>query len=116
MMGNAAVIPFWGKFSDSVGRKPTLLLAHGIFMSGSLISALCINLPMLLVGRAIQGAGGGGLVMLANLVINDIFSQRERTAYSRFVATTWSIAYAVGPVLGGAFAQYGRWRWCFWSS
>ena len=116
MIGNAVFIPFWGKFGDVVGRKRALLLAHTVFMVGSLVSALCRDLPMLLVGRALQGAGGGGLVILANSIIGDRFGEWERTVYARFVAVTWSMAYAVGPIVGGAFAQSGLWRWCFWGS
>ncbi|GMF76165.1 unnamed protein product [Aspergillus oryzae] len=61
MLANAAAVPLWGKISDIWGRKRILLLANVAFLVGSLICALAINLPMILVGRAIQGVGGGGV-------------------------------------------------------
>ncbi len=72
----AATTPVWGKISDIWGRKPTLLIANFIFMVGSLISALAVNMSMLIAGRAIQGWGGGGLLVLVNITIGDLFSMR----------------------------------------
>lgn len=76
LLANAACIPLWGKISDIWGRKPILLLANFIFLVGSLICALAINIPMILAGRAIQGAGGGGIIILANICVTDLFSVR----------------------------------------
>lgn len=64
LLTNAASVPFWGTISDVFGRKPILLLANGIFLAGSLISAQAVSFRMLLVGRAVQGLGGGGIVIL----------------------------------------------------
>lgn len=76
LLAAAASTPTWGKFSDIWGRKPILLLANLIFFVGSLISALSINIRMLIGGRVIQGIGGGGLIILANICISDLFSMR----------------------------------------
>jgi MFS family permease len=76
LLTNAASVPFWGKISDVFGRKPILLLANGVFLGGSLISALSRNLEMLIAGRAVQGLGGGGIVILVNICIGDLFSLR----------------------------------------
>lgn len=76
LLAAAASVPTWGKFSDIWGRKPILLLANTVFFFGSLIAALSINIQMLLAGRVIQGIGGGGLIILANICISDLFSQR----------------------------------------
>ncbi|KAL8693792.1 MAG: hypothetical protein Q9218_001440 [Villophora microphyllina] len=76
LLAAAASTPTWGKFSDIWGRKPILLVANIVFLVGSLISALSINVKMLLAGRAIQGIGGGGLIILANICISDLFSMR----------------------------------------
>ena len=72
----AATTPTWGKISDIFGRKPIILLANAIFFIGSLIAALSISMQMLLAGRVIQGIGGGGLLVLANICISDLFSMR----------------------------------------
>lgn len=69
-------MPSWGKISDIFGRKPILLLANVVFLIGSLICGLSINIKMLLAGRAIQGIGGGGLLSLVNISIGDLFSMR----------------------------------------
>ncbi|KAL8862798.1 MAG: hypothetical protein Q9178_000740 [Gyalolechia marmorata] len=74
LLAAAASTPTWGKFSDIWGRKPILLVANIVFLVGSLIAALSINVKMLLAGRAIQGIGGGGLIILANICISDLFS------------------------------------------
>ncbi|KAL5041737.1 hypothetical protein BDW71DRAFT_162323 [Aspergillus fruticulosus] len=111
---NAAFVPLWGKVSDIWGRKPILLLANFGFLIGSLICALSINLPMVLAGRAIQGAGAGGIITLANISVSDLFSVRERPMYYALFGTTWAIAGALGPLVGGAFTTSVTWRWCFY--
>ena len=76
LLAASAATPTWGKISDIWGRKPIILLANSIFFVGSLISALSVNIRMLLAGRAIQGTAGGGLLVLANICISDLFSMR----------------------------------------
>ncbi|KAL1634394.1 hypothetical protein SLS56_002404 [Neofusicoccum ribis] len=74
----AASTPLWGKISDIFGRKPVLLIANVVFFIGSLIAALSVSIGMLIASRAIQGIGGGGLIILVNIVISDLFSMRSR--------------------------------------
>lgn len=76
LLANAACIPLWGKISDIWGRKPIILLANVTFLVGSLICALAQNIAMILAGRAIQGVGGGGIIILANISVSDLFSMR----------------------------------------
>jgi MFS family permease len=114
MLTNASSIPFWGSSSNIFGRKPLLLLATSIFMVGSLVSALAGNLAVLLAGRSIQGIGAGGITVLANIIVSDVFVLRTRGLMLALVGSVWSFAAMVGPVMGGAMAERAGWRWCFW--
>jgi hypothetical protein len=78
MLATAASAPMWGKISDIWGRKPIMLIAVGVFWVGSLLSAVSVNMAMLIVARAVQGVGGGGIVILVNVCISDLFSMRKR--------------------------------------
>lgn len=72
----AALTPFWGKTSDIFGRKPVLLAANVVFFVGSLVCALANSIGILIAGRAVQGAGGGGLLVLVNITLADLVSLR----------------------------------------
>lgn len=114
LLANSASIPSWGKISDIFGRKPMLLLANIIFMVGSLVAALANSIGMLIAARAVQGIGGGGLIILCNIVIGDIFPLRIRGAFYGVIGGVWAIASSIGPIIGGAFTEYVTWRWCFY--
>lgn len=76
MLAQAAVGPVWGKFSDIWGRRPLVLGAIAVFFIGSAICGAAVNISMLISGRAIQGMGAGGLIILGNICISDMFSMR----------------------------------------
>lgn len=114
LLANAASIPSWGKISDIFGRKPMLLLANIIFMVGSLVAALAYSIGMLIAARAVQGIGAGGLIILVNITIGDLFSLRQRGPFYGMVGAVWAVASAIGPVIGGAFTESVTWRWCFY--
>ncbi|KAK3330007.1 major facilitator superfamily domain-containing protein [Apodospora peruviana] len=114
MLASAAAAPMWGKISDIWGRKPIILVAAGVFWVGSLLSAVSKNMAMLIVARAVQGVGGGGLVILVNICISDLFSMRKRGIYFGVMGMVWAVASALGPILGGVFTSKVTWRWCFY--
>lgn len=105
MLANAASVPTWGKVSEIFGRKPALLAANFTFLIGSLVAGLSDSMGMLIAGRAVQGVGAGGLIVLVNIVIGDLFSLRNRGAYYGIIGGVWAIASAIGPIIGGAFTE-----------
>ncbi|EHY52142.1 hypothetical protein HRR83_003292 [Exophiala dermatitidis] len=114
LIANAAAAPIWVKLSDIWGRKPILLAAVTVFFASSIICAAAVDMQMLIVGRSIQGAAGGGLICMVNVAISDLFSVRERSLWLGLCEGIWALSGAVGPLLGGAFAQKVTWRWCFY--
>ena len=114
LLATAPTSVVWGKISDIFGRKPILHLCNHIFFGRAFHAALSGNFTMLLFGRAIQGLGGGGLVVLVNICIGDLFSPRQRGAYYGMIGCVWAVAMSLGPIIGGAFTERVSWRWCFW--
>lgn len=109
-----AVTPLCGKLADIRGRRPVIFGAIGIFVAGSIISALARSMLVLVVGRAIQGVGGGGLGALAMTVIGDVVAPRERGQYQGYISGMWGIASLAGPIVGGILAQKLHWSMIFW--
>ncbi|RWL77368.1 MAG: MFS transporter [Mesorhizobium sp.] len=109
-----AMSPLYGKISDVYGRRPVIYAAILIFLLGSLVSALAANMLVLVIGRAVQGAGGGGLFALAQTVIGDLVPPRERARYAAWISGTWAVASVAGPLLGGVFAEHLHWSLIFW--
>lgn len=110
LIANSAATPIWGKVSDIFGRKPCLLITNAIFFVGSLIAALSVNMNMLIGARVVQGMGGGGLIVLVNIAISDLFAMRDRGAYFGIIGGVWALASSLGPIVGGLFTQKVNWR------
>jgi EmrB/QacA subfamily drug resistance transporter len=109
-----AIAPLYGKISDVHGRRPTIYAAILIFLAGSLVSAMAPNMLVLIVGRAIQGIGGGGLFALSQTVIGDLVPPKERARYAAWISGMWAVASLAGPLLGGTFAEHFHWSMIFW--
>jgi EmrB/QacA subfamily drug resistance transporter len=114
LVSATAVTPLYGKLSDIHGRRTILLVAVAIFLVGSVFCALASNLPLLILGRFVQGLGGGGLIALPQTIVGDMISPRERPRYQAYVASTFMAASIIGPVFGGFFAQHLHWSLIFW--
>ncbi|MGB8527823.1 MAG: MFS transporter, partial [Rhodoplanes sp.] len=109
-----AVTPLYGKLSDIHGRRAMLLLAIAVFSIGSVASALAPTMMVLIIARAFQGLGGGGLLSLAQTVIADVVSPRERGRYQGYIGAVFASASIGGPVIGGFFAEHLHWSLIFW--
>lgn len=109
-----AVAPLYGKISDVHGRRLTIYAAILIFLAGSIVSALAPSMLVLIIGRAVQGLGGGGLFALSQTVIGDLVPPLERARYAAWISGTWAVASIAGPLLGGTFAEHLHWSLIFW--
>lgn len=114
LLASTASTPLYGKFADMRGRRPTMLFAIAVFIAGSIACALAPSLPALALARGIQGLGGGGLIALAQTIIADVVSPRERGRYQAYFGAVFASASVLGPVLGGFFAQTFHWSLIFW--
>ena len=108
------MMPVYGKLGDLAGRKPLLLSALGLFLAGSVLGGLAHNMSFLIAARAVQGLGGGGLMISSMSIVADIVPPRRRGTYMGILGGAWSFASVLGPILGGWFADSIGWRWAFW--
>ncbi len=114
LLTSTAVTPLYGKLSDVFGRRAMLLLAISVFLIGSVLCALAPTLLVLIIARAIQGLGGGGLISLAQTIIGDIVPPRERGRYQAYFTTVFMSASILGPLLGGFLSEALHWSAIFW--
>ena len=114
LLTSTASTPIYGKLSDIYGRSVMFRTAIAIFLVGSVACALAHSMTMLILGRAVQGLGGGGLIALALTIIADIVPPRERGRYQGYFTGVWALATLGGPTLGGVLVDTLSWRWVFW--
>ncbi|ORY46513.1 MFS general substrate transporter [Rhizoclosmatium globosum] len=114
MLTSCAFCPLYGKFADIFGRKWTFIAALGIFELGSLVCAIATSMPMLIIGRAVAGLGGGGVMSLVFIILSDIVSIQDRGKYQGLIGGTYTFASVLGPLIGGSFVDHATWRWCFY--
>jgi MFS family permease len=113
LLAQTVTIPLYGKLSDLFGRKPVLMTGMLIFLAGSAASSLAWNMVSLIVFRGVQGLGAGAIVATVTTLAGDLYSVRERAAVQGWLSSVWGMAAIIGPLLGGAFAEYVSWRWIF---
>ena len=105
--------PLMAKLSDRFGRRNIYILDVALFVSGSVVVAMARSYPMMIVGRAVQALGSGGILPVAAAVIGDTFPPEKRGGALGLIGAVFGIAFLVGPVLAGVMLKYGTWHWLF---
>ncbi|TVT19582.1 MFS transporter [Amycolatopsis acidiphila] len=103
-----------GKFGDLFGRKKAFLASVLLFLVGSFFSGWADSMVWLIAFRAVQGLGGGGLMVTSSAVIADVVPLRERGKYQGAIGAMFGVATVAGPLLGGLFVDQLSWRWAFY--
>ena len=114
LLAATASTPIWGKISDLYGRKLMLQTSVVVFVAASALAGLSQTMPQLIATRALQGLGGGGLMVLVMAVIADLIPPRERGRYTGLFGAVFGVASVIGPLLGGFFTEHLSWRWIFY--
>src|ERR1700735_4545398 len=114
VLASTVTTPLYGKLGDLYGRKRLLVLAIVIFLAGSALSGLAASMDQLIVFRAIQGLGAGGLLVGAIATLGDMVSPRERGQYMGYMMAAMMVAMVAGPLVGGYITDSLSWRWIFY--
>ena len=114
ILGATITMPIYGRLGDAGKGKSLYLLSIATFILGSVVGGFASSMELLILGRAIQGVGGGGMMILSQILIAQVIPARERGKYGGFIGAVWALSSVVGPVIGGWFTDSLTWRWAFW--
>jgi EmrB/QacA subfamily drug resistance transporter len=114
LLASTVTAPLYGKLGDLYGRKRLLQAAIVLFLAGSALCGLSRDMTELIVFRAIQGLGGGGLMVTTVAVVGDIIPPRQRGRYQGYFGAVFGVSTVIGPLLGGFFVDNLSWRWIFY--
>ncbi len=113
LLAATVVIALYGRLADMYGQKPVLLVSVGLFLVGSLACATSQTMLQLVLARALQGAGGGGLMTLTMLTVAAMLPLQERGRYQALLGGVYGVATMFGPLMGGWLTEHLSWRWAF---
>ena len=114
LLASTVSIPIYGKLSDIYGRRTFFILGMVIFLAGSALAGTSQNMTQLIIYRAIQGLGAGGMMPIAMAIIGDIFPPAERGKWQGLIVAVFGLASIIGPTLGGWITDNWGWRWVFY--
>jgi EmrB/QacA subfamily drug resistance transporter len=114
MLATTVTIPIYGKLADLIGRKPIMYLGLVLFLGGSMASGLAGSMIALILARAVQGLGAGGIQPVSITIIGDLYRAEERARVQGLTGAIWGISAMVGPLLGALLVRTLSWRWVFY--
>jgi len=113
LMAATVMVPLYGRLGDRHGRRRVLMIAVGVFALGSAACGLAQSMLQLVLARALQGLGGGGLMVMSQAMIGELVPPRERPRFQGYFAANFTLASLAGPVVGGYVVTHASWRWLF---
>ena len=114
LLAQTVVTPLYGKLGDLYGRKKVVQVGIVIFLAGSALCGLAQSMTQLIVFRAVQGLGGGGLMVTTQAVVGDVVPPRDRGRYQGIFGAVFGLSSIAGPLIGGYFTTHLSWRWIFY--
>lgn len=114
LLTQTAATVIFGKLSDVYGRKRTVLAGIALFLAASLACGFAWSMPSLVVFRLLQGIGAGAIQPVAQTVVGDLYSAKERGRIQGALASVWATAAVLGPLVGAVLVEHAGWPWIFW--
>lgn len=114
LLTSTVTVPVWGRLSDLLGRRNLYLVAIILFLLGSALSGAAMNIWQLIIFRAVQGVGAGGIIPLGMTINGDIYTWKERARVQGLFSVVWGVASILGPLAGGFITDHFSWRWVFY--
>lgn len=114
MLASTTTVPIYGKLSDVYGRKRLYLVSMALFLFGSVLCGLAGSMEQLILFRAIQGLGAGGVLPLVFTIVGELFNLEERAKMQGLFSGVWGVSAVIGPLIGGFLVDQISWQWVFW--